>query len=391
MVIPVLLSEIASSETRGTITTMHQLLLTFGIFIASVAGYGFVMYVNHGWQYLQATIAIPAIIMLIGAPLIPESPKWLVHNGRHDEATAALKMVRSAEYDVYAELSHLIADAKAHSGDKEASWGEVFACRQPVLIGIGLMCMASLTGINTVIFYSTSIFDYAGFDQAILATLSVGGVNLLSTILACYLVDILGRKTLLQVGTQLMFAALLLLSIILLTANNNVAVQGAIAVVAVLVFVVGFAIGLGAVSWVVMAEIMSTRLRSKAFGFFVSINWGFNLIIGMLTLTAIEGLGGTTSDMDDDEKDKSSKKGVAYLYFIIAGICFASVLFIMRYIPETKGKHPQDFLDPDIVPLLGNLLDDESTGSGPSEDLATTSASSLGQASSTEKVSRSSI
>ncbi|CAM9313976.1 unnamed protein product, partial [Ectocarpus fasciculatus] len=343
VVVPVLLSEIASEETRGTITTMHQLFLTVGIFMASAVGYGLVMYVEHGWQYLQATIAVPAIIMTLGAPLIPESPKWLVQNGRQDEAATALKMVRGPETDVYAELADLIADSKANDNENEASWKEVFACRRPVVIGIGLMCMAALTGINTVIFYSTSIFSYAGFDQSILATLSVGAVNFFSTVLACYLVDILGRKTLLQVGTQIMTAALLLLSVILLTANDNVPVQGAIAVVAVLIFVFGFAIGLGAVSWVVMAEIMSTRLRSKAFGLFVSINWGFNLIIGMLTLSAIEGLGGTTSDMDDDEQDDANKRGVAYLYFIIAGICFASVLFIMKYIPETRGKTPESF------------------------------------------------
>lgn len=311
--------------------------------------------------------------MCLGAPLIPESPKWLVQNGRQDDAATALKMVRGPESDIYAELADLIADSKANANDNEATWEEVFACKKPVVIGIGLMCMAALTGINTVIFYSTSIFSYAGFDESILATLSVGVVNLFSTVLACYLVDILGRKTLLQVGTQIMTAALLLLSIILLTANGNVPVQGAIAVVAVLIFVFGFAIGLGAVSWVIMAEIMSTRLRSKAFGLFVSINWGFNLIIGMLTLTAIEGLGGATSDMDDDEKDDASKKGVAYLYFIIAGICFCSVLFIAKYIPETKGKSPDSFLEGALAPLLGDMLQEDSSGSGPSEAIPVSS------------------
>lgn len=134
------------------------------------------------------------------------------------------------------------------------------------------------------------------------------------------------------------------MSIILLTANGNQTAQGAIAVLAVLIFVFGFAVGIGAVSWVVMAEIMATRLRSKAFGLFVSLNWGFNLVIGALTLTAIEGLGGTKSDMDDDEKSKANKQGVAYLYFIIGAICVVMVLFIQRYIPETKGSEDDQYI-----------------------------------------------
>lgn len=346
VVIPVLLSEIAPKAHRGTITTMHQLLLTGGIFMASVVGYGLVMYVNHGWQYLQASIAIPSLVMILGSALIPESPKWLIQRSRHDDAAASLRLVRSLDTDVYAELAELISEAKADESNSasEVTWAEVFACKQAMVIGCGLMTFGALSGINTVIFYSTTIFAYAGFDEAILASVSVGAVNLLSTILAMYLVDILGRKTLLSVGTQFMTGALFLLSTILLTANGNTEAQGAIAVVAVLIFVFGFAVGIGAVSWVVMAEIMHTRLRSKAFSLFVSLNWGSNLIIGMLTLTAIEGLGGTTSDMDDDERDKANKKGVAYLYFIVATVCVVTVLFIQKYVPETKGKTPDDFL-----------------------------------------------
>lgn len=98
-----------------------------------------------------------------------------------------------------------------------------------------------------------------------------------------------------------------------------------------------------------MSEIMSTRLRTKAFGLFVSINWGFNLVIGLCTLSgdlfslhhslvkAIDFLGGTKNNMDDDETADARKEGVAYLYIILAGICFCAVLFILLFVPETKG------------------------------------------------------
>jgi MFS family permease len=141
------------------------------------------------------------------------------------------------------------------------------------------------------------------------ATASVGAVNLITTACSAYLVDKMGRKVLLEIGTTCMAVALGCLAVVLLTLNSVPTAQGILAVLAVLLYVVGYAVGLGAVCWVVLSEIMSQRLRSKAFGLFVSINWGINLIIGLLTLLAIDGLGGTEDSMDDDEKDDAQKKG----------------------------------------------------------------------------------
>mmetsp|Transcript_1782 Transcript_1782/g.2799 ORF Transcript_1782/g.2799 Transcript_1782/m.2799 type:complete len:518 (-) Transcript_1782:256-1809(-) len=354
VVVPVLLSEIATAETRGTITTLHQLMITFGIFVAGLVGYGFVEYVNHGWVYVQAGIAVPALIMIFGMGFIPESPKWLVQHNRVDDAKTSLHILRQPEHDINAEVQIMVNEGRS-GGDLEATWTEVFSCRTAMIIGCGLMFGSAMSGVNTVIFYSSTIFGFAGFDEAILATAAVGAVNFIATGFATYLVDIMGRKQLLEYGTNLMTGSLLLLSIILLTANGSEKVQGFVAVFAVLVYVVGFAIGLGAVSWVVMSEIMSTRLRTKAFGLFVSINWGANLIIGLLTLSAIDLLGGTTSNMDDDETADSRKKGVAYLYIILAGVCFGTTLFIAAYVPETKGKHPEDFME-DTVGMYGAAL-----------------------------------
>jgi MFS family permease len=131
-----------------------------------------------------------------------------------------------------------------------------------------------------VTLYSTTIFGFAGFHESILATASVGTVNLLTTVLAAYLVDIYGRKTLLLHGLILMVGALLLLSLVLTLCNSDETAQGAVAVIATLIFVFGFAIGIGAVLWVIMSEIVPTRIRTKAVGLFLSINYGFNLGIG---------------------------------------------------------------------------------------------------------------
>ena len=158
-----------------------------------------------------------------------------------------------------------------------------------------------------------------------------------------------------------MFGSLCLLSIILVSPIEE-STQGIIAVIATLWYVFGFAIGLGSVAWVIMSEICPIRIRTKAFSLFVSINWACNLIIGLLTLSAIDGLGNVDyHNMDDDEISNAQKNGVAYLYFLFAGICFFSLVFVKARVPETKGIVIQDGDMEDLLtgggginPLLDN-------------------------------------
>jgi hypothetical protein len=89
---------------------------------------------------------------------------------------------------------------------------------------------------------------------------------------------------------------------------------------------------------------MPTRLRTKAYGMFVSISYGANLLIGLFTLSVIYGLGGVSSSMDDEETNDAEKNGVAYLYFILAGVCIFAITFITFVVPETKGRKPEDFM-----------------------------------------------
>jgi hypothetical protein len=105
-----------------------------------------------------------------------------------------------------------------------------------------------------------------------------------------------------------------------------------------------------------MSEIMPTRLRMKAVSLFLSINWASNLVIGLVTLTAIDGLGGVKSDMDDDESSDAQKRGVGALYLIFAAITAAAVVFLHIFVPETKGKNPEDLVSAN-QPLLSEVSD----------------------------------
>lgn len=282
VVAPVLLSEIASPATRGSITTLHQLAIVAGILVASLVAYGFVTYLANGWQYVQAFPIIPATIMILLSAMIPESPKWLIAKKNDiDGAIGVLKRLRAHDENVVEEAEEMRVSTQ-HDSVEEATWSELWAWRHAVGIGSALMFFQAMTGINSVIFYSTTIFGFAGVSEAILATASVGVVNLFATLLAANLVDVYGRKTLILTGSCIMFGALMLLSMVLWFGNElGGSTQGGIAVLGVLIFVFGFAVGLGAACWVIFSELVPTRLRTKAFGVFMSVNFAFNIVIGM--------------------------------------------------------------------------------------------------------------
>ena len=358
VVVPVLLAEISEPSTRGLITIVHQVQLTLAIFLVSLVSYGFVTTVNHGWQYVQAGTCIPSLIMLVCMAYIPESPKWLLRQGLKTEAEITMQKLRPPGYDISSEIDTIVREtrgAENTSGGGEVTWKEVFACKKAVIIGCGLTFFQAMTGINSVIFYSTTIFSFAGFSEGILATASVGVVNFLVACLAAYLVDKMGRKILVLGGTYLMLGSLIVLSSVLI--SNGGSESGIVAVLSIITFIIGFSIGLGAVTWVILSEIMPTRLRTKAISLFLSISWGCNLAIGLSTLSLIDFLGGVESCDTDDCIQTSQKHGVAYLYYVFAAVTMICLFFIHLLVPETRGKTPEELMAEDpsqsmTTPLL---------------------------------------
>jgi len=333
MVVPVLLSEIAPDAERGKFTTLHQLQVTIGICASSIVGYGLVGYVDNGWKYLQLAILVPCAVQIICASLIPESPRWLLRNGKKKEARDMLQSLRynPTDADLDDDINAMEAEMSSDTDNSPVTWTEVFSLRRAMIIGLGLMLFQPMTGINAVIFYSTTIFGFAGVKEDILATISVTALNVVMTIVSVNLVDRLGRRSLLLGSAGTMIIALVIMSVTLLALNDNETAQGYLAVASVLLYIMGFAIGLGACVWVVMGEILPTRIRSKATSLFISENWLINLMISLFTLTTIEALGGGDSDAE-------KKQGVAYLFIIFGGCCVGCFLFIFFNVPETKGK-----------------------------------------------------
>jgi sugar porter (SP) family MFS transporter len=332
-VVPILLAELAPVQLRGTITSLHQLSLTIGILVSGLTGYVFVTYVTAGWRYVMGLAAVFSGLQLLLMSLVPESPRWLVQTNQPTKARFVMVTIWPSEYtNRLDEEVQTIQDALAsQKGEMHATWSETIRESKPMVIGMGLMFFSAMGGINAVMLYSTTIFGYSGVNQAIIATVSVGAVNVLLTVVSTYLVDRVGRKVLLMTGNATMVVSLGVLGFVLLYMNSDETLQGIISVAAVLVMVCGYAVGMGAVQWVVMNEIVPTRIRSKAFSVFMSANWMMNLLIGLCTLTVIDALGGGSSD-------SQQKRGVALLFLIFGVISFLGTVFIQVLVPETKGQ-----------------------------------------------------
>jgi MFS family permease len=173
--------------------------------VASILSYGFVTYVSHGWQYIQAFGAIPPIIMLLLKDWVPESPKWLLAQdstgATHQKVIDMFRYLRPENYNSDAEIQVILDESKKDAQVSTATWAEVFKCKKAVVIGVGLMFFQAATGVNSVIFYSSTIFQLAGFSQSIIGTVIVSVVNVFLTLIAAKLIDKAGRKVLILSGT----------------------------------------------------------------------------------------------------------------------------------------------------------------------------------------------
>ena len=314
---PLYISEVAPTKVRGGLVSLNQLMITFGILVSYIIDYA--LSGTNSWRWMFAIGAIPAAILLIGMIFLPESPRWLVMKALIGRARGVLARFKKKE-NIEKEITTIKATLKQEKG----GWKEVLApwVRPALIIGIGLAFIQQVTGINTVIYYAPTIFEFAGFEShkiSILATMSVGVVNVLMTMVAIWLLDKIGRKPLLYAGLIGMVASLGVLGF----AFKMQAMSGAlkmITVVSLLVYIASFAVSLGPIFWLIIAEIYPLRIRGRAMSLATLSNWLFNMIVAATFLTII---------------DKLGKPGTFWLY---AGVAVFGIIFCLLFVPETKGR-----------------------------------------------------
>jgi sugar porter (SP) family MFS transporter len=315
--VPVYLSEVAPPHARGRVVSLFQLAVTVGIVVAYLTDYAFAGV--EGWRWMLGLAVAPALVFGTGMFFLPETPRWLIHRGHHEVAHRVLVRIRGLA-DVNVEIEEIKASLaqQAESGH----WTDLLRrqVRPALVVGLGLAVFQQITGINTVIYYAPKILQAAGFNSAsgaILATVGVGIVNVGMTIIAMFLVDRAGRRPLLLVGIAGMIVTLGVLGLSFRYPSGQLAW---IAVICLMGYVASFAISLGPIFWLLIAEIYPLKIRGLAEGTAATFNWASNLIISLTFLTLVEKLGASST----------------FLLYALASV--ASWFFAYYFVPETKGR-----------------------------------------------------
>lgn len=315
-VAPLYISEIAPLRYRGALVSCNQLAITIGIFLSYIVDYAFAA--NSNWRGMFLAGVLPATCLLIGMLVLPESPRWMMANHHKSRALDTLKRLRNTEHDAEREYAQI----EETLGHPKGSWKVLFSkmIRPTLVIGIGLAVLQQVSGINTIIYYAPTILKLAGFQTAataILATMGVGFIFVLFTVIALPFIDRWGRRPLLFTGMIAMSVSLIFLAYAF--NSHNFAFIKWMSFLAMLTYIAGFAISLGPIMWLMISEIYPLKVRGLGSSVATAANWGSNMIVAMTFLTLIQFLGAS---------------GTFILYFVISLI---GLWFVYKFVPETRG------------------------------------------------------
>jgi MFS transporter, SP family, xylose:H+ symportor len=323
MLSPLYIAEISPSAIRGRLVSFNQLAIVGGILLVYIVN-TYVAYQGDdawvkstGWRYMLASEAIPSTILLILLMFVPDTPRWLVQRGRNDEAYQGLRKVMG-ESDARSILSEIQASLAEKSG-RLLSYG-----LPVIVIGVLISVFQQFVGINAVLYYAPLMFSNMGAatDTAMLQTVIVGSANVIFTVVAIVTVDKWGRKPLLVTGAFIMAAAMIALGCLF-----NAQTVGLGALVAVVVYIAGFALSWGPVAWVMLSEMFPNSIKSKAMGLAVAAQWIANLVVS------------TSFKVIDGNSALNAMFHHGFAYWIYGGMSVLAALFVIRYVPETKGRH----------------------------------------------------
>ncbi|KAK8693079.1 hypothetical protein V6N13_070676 [Hibiscus sabdariffa] len=292
--VPVYIAEIAPQNMRGSLGSVNQLSVTIGIMLAYLLG----LFTN--WRVLAVLGILPCLILIPGLFFIPESPRWLAKMGMMDEAESSLQVLRGFNTDISVEVNE-------------------------IKIGIGLLVLQQLSGINAVLFYSSNIFERAGVSSSNAATFGLGLIQVIASGVTTWLVDKAGRRILLIISSSGMTLSLLLVASAFYAeefiAQGSIIhdIMGIVSLVGLVAFSITFSLGVGAIPWVIMSEILPVNIKSLAGSVATLANW---MTAWAVTITAnlllTWNAGGT--------------------FTIYAAVAAFNIVFVARWVPETKGR-----------------------------------------------------
>lgn len=327
VVAPIYISEISTPVTRGRLGALYQFNIVFGILIAFLSNY-FLQGVGgpDDWRWMLGVLAVPAILYTVFVFGISESPRWLITKKNDpDKAKAIMAMIGVT--DVEAEVAAII-----QSNEHESRTGKTVPFFHPKhrrIIGLAFMVafFNQLSGINFILYYAPEILEKAGLaaKESLFNSIAIGGINLVFTFVGLYLIDRLGRKTLLVIGSLGYILSLSMVSWAFYTHADPLFLMTFL-----LLFIAAHAVGQGAVIWVFISEIFPNKIRSAGQSLGASVHWVFAALITLLTPLFLD-------------KDKGIFKENPWpIFAFFACMMVLQLVWVFTSVPETKGVSLED-------------------------------------------------
>eukprot|EP00930_Biecheleria_cincta_P075970 TRINITY_DN6316_c0_g2_i1.p1 TRINITY_DN6316_c0_g2~~TRINITY_DN6316_c0_g2_i1.p1 ORF type:complete len:542 (+),score=82.83 TRINITY_DN6316_c0_g2_i1:125-1750(+) len=329
--------ELAPARFRGSLGTLYQFGITFGILVAAIIDEAMVEHAG-GWRTVIWIMSIPAVLLCLGLLALPRSPRWLVQQSRSDEALEVMLTIRTEE-EAYVEIKEIQEDIQKAMAEGDPAWSELFHWHgekgrigRLLALGVTLQLLQQLVGMNAFMYFGPDIFEGIGFSKNLFTTIN-NAINFLSTIPAILLADVKGRRTLMRWSSVSMALACGVMGVLgtmyvqpnemggFVVANRR---AGWCIAFCVFFFVFSFAYGFGPIVWVYVGEIFPMKYRARAVGLCTMANWAGNFAIAQFTPVLLENIRLAT-------------------FFVFGFFCVVGAI-LSAWLPETKGV-PLELID----------------------------------------------
>jgi sugar porter (SP) family MFS transporter len=324
---PTYVSEISTPATRGRLVALYQFNIVFGILVAFLSNY-FLEGVGgeNDWRYMLGVMAVPSILYSLLVIGIPESPRWLVAK-RGDTAGARKVMTKLGVTDVEAELATVV-ERNEHQ-ERAGTGSGIFSAKYKRIMWLAFMVafFNQVSGINFILYYAPEILERAGLaaKESLFNSIAIGGTNLVFTFVGLYLIDRIGRKTLLIIGSLGYIISLAAVAWCFYAAAGP-----GLLLTFLLLFIASHAIGQGAVIWVFISEIFPNNVRALGQSFGASIHWVFAALITLITPVFL------------DAKNGIFKDNPWPIFGFFAFMMVLQLVWVVTKVPETKGVSLED-------------------------------------------------
>ncbi|MBQ5670144.1 MAG: sugar porter family MFS transporter [Tidjanibacter sp.] len=333
IVSPIYISEVSPAKVRGTLVSLYQLAVTIGFLLAYLANWAIDSGVNpelmgdlslwermfnsEAWRGMLGSETLPALLFFVIIFFIPESPKWLVVNKKLDRAAQVYGRIYPTEADAKAEIA---TTEESMGGESKGSWRDILkpGIFKAVLIGSAIAILGQFMGVNAVLYYGPKIFSEAGFDDPMFSTVLVGVVNMVTTILAVFIIDKVGRKQLIYWGVSGMIICLLAIATYFQW-GAQLGLGNGFMLTFFLLYVFCCAISISAIVFVLLSEMYPNSVRGRAMSIAGFALWIGTYLIGQLTPVLLGW----------------SQSGT---FFLFAAMCVPYMLIMWRLVPETTGR-----------------------------------------------------